>query len=93
MYKIFKTIVFSQLILFSVGFLTPKSATEKILQKEEMSFEICLKVITTSANKLSITPEITDVKGEKRIAKFMLSDGVLQILCDKKNNLVVVSSN
>ena len=33
------------------------TAEEKIIQKEKISFEKCMKVITTSENKLSIAPK------------------------------------
>ena len=50
-------------------------ADEKIIQKEKMSFQKCLKVIEVSAEKLSIQPEISDSGNEKRIATFNLLDG------------------
>ena len=35
------------------------------------------RVITTSEDKLSVAPEITDVSDQKRIAVFTLIDGTL----------------
>ena len=67
-------------------------AEEEIIQEEKMSFERCLNVITTSASKLSIAPEITEVSDNKRIAVFTLSDGLLTITCDGEQDLVTVST-
>ena len=44
-------------------------AEETIIQQEKISFEKCLKVITTSQDKLSVAPEITDVS-DQAIAVF-----------------------
>ena len=49
-------------------------AAETIIQQEEISYDKCLKVITTSEDKLSIAPEITDAP-QKRVAVFTLVDG------------------
>ena len=68
-------------------------AEENIVQKEEMTFEKCLKVIKTSEGKLSITPEIIEVAHDKRVALFTLSDGTLTITCNGADNLVIVSTN
>ena len=69
------------------------AAEETILQKEKLSFEKCLQVITTSQDKLSIAPEITDVSDQKRVALFTLADGTLTIMCDKLEGSVTVSTN
>ena len=68
-------------------------AEEKIIQKEAISFEKCLKVITTSENKLSIAPEIADISEQKRVAIFTLADGTLIISCDGVEGSVTVSTN
>ena len=68
-------------------------AEETIIQQEKLSFERCLKVITTSQDKLSIAPEITDVSDQKRIAVFSLADGTLTITCDGIEGNVTVSTN
>ena len=68
-------------------------AEEKIIQQEKLSFERCLKVITTSQDKLSIAPEITDVSDQKRIALFILFDGTLTITCDGVEGNVTVSTS
>ena len=68
------------------------SAEEKIIQQEEISFEKCLKVITTSQDKLSVVPEVTDVSDKKRIAVFTLADGTLTITCDDQEGNVTVST-
>ena len=69
------------------------SAEETIIQQEKLSFERCLKVITTSQDKLSVAPEITDVTHQKRIAVFSLADGTLTITCDGIEGNVTVSTN
>ncbi len=68
-------------------------AEETIIQQEELSFERCLKVITTSQDKLSVAPEITDVSDQKRVAVFSLVDGTLTITCDGIEGNVTVSTN
>ena len=68
-------------------------AEEKIIQQEKLSFERCLKVITTSQDKLSVAPEINDLADQKRIAVFPLVDGTLTILCDGIEGNVTVSTN
>ena len=68
-------------------------AEEKIIQQEKLSFEKCLKVITTSQDKLSVAPEITDVSDQKRVAVFPLVDGTLTITCDGIEGNVTVSTN
>ena len=68
-------------------------AEEKIIQQEKISFEKCLKVITTSQDKLSVAPEITDVSDQKRVAVFTLVDGTLTISCDGDEGNVTVSTN
>ena len=67
-------------------------AEEIIIQQEKISFEKCLNVITTSQDKLSIAPEITDVSDQKRIAVFTLADGTLTITCDGIDGNVRVST-
>ena len=74
-------------ISFHVG------AEETIIQQEKISFEKCLKVITTSQDKLSVAPEITDVSDQKRVAVFSLVDGTLTINCDGIEGNVTVSTN
>ena len=69
------------------------SAEEIIIQQEKLSFERCLKVITTSQDKLSIAPEVEDVSDLKRIAVFTLVDGTLTITCDGTEGKVTVSTN
>ena len=68
-------------------------AEETIIQQEKLSFEKCLQVITTSQDKLSVTPEITDVSDQKRVAVFSLVDGILTIKCDGIEGNVTVSTN
>ena len=69
------------------------NAEEKIIQQEDISFEKCLKVITTSQDKLVISPEISDVSDQKRVAVFLLTDGTLTIVCDGIEGNVTVVTN
>ena len=68
-------------------------AEETIIQQEKLSFERCLKVITTSQDKLSIAPDVIDVSDQKRVAVFTLNDGTLTITCDGIEGNVTVSTN
>ena len=68
-------------------------AEETIIQQEKISFEKCLRVITTSQDKLSVSPEITDVSDQRRIAVFTLVDDTLTITCNGIEGNVTVSSN
>jgi len=67
-------------------------AEETIIQQETLSFERCLKVITTSQDKLSVAPEITNESDQKRVAVFSLVDGTLTISCDGTEGSVTVST-
>tara|TARA_B100001248_G_C27181513_1_gene362571 strand:- start:310 stop:600 length:291 start_codon:yes stop_codon:yes gene_type:complete len=68
-------------------------AEETIIQQEKISFEKCLKVITTSQDKLSVAPQINEASDQKRIAVFSLVDGTLTITCDGEKGNVTVSTN
>ena len=81
------------ILLPALFFTTLISAEEKIIQNEKINFEKCLKVITTSQDKLTVEPEITNVSDQKRIAVFTLVDGTLTITCDGKEGNVTVSTN
>ena len=75
-------------------FLTSNVAAEEtIIQQEKISFEKCLKVITTSQDKLLVPPKITDVTDQKRVAVFTLADGTITITCDGEDGNVTVSTN
>ena len=76
-----------------IGLSSYIGAEETIIQQEKISFEKCLQVITTSQDKLSVAPEITDVSDQKRIAVFSLVDGTLTITCDGEKGNVTVSTN
>jgi len=80
-------------VLMTVFFSSNALAEETIIQQEKISFEKCLQVITTSQNKLSVAPEITDVSDQKRVAVFPLVDGTLTIMCDGIEGNVIVSTN
>ena len=81
------------LALFSSYLTSNAAAEELIIKQEKISFEKCLKVITTSASKLSITPSIRDLSDQKRVAVFTLVDGKLKITCDGKKGNVTVSTD
>lgn len=87
----FSYLVLAKLVLMFL--ISQAAAEETIIQQEEISFEKCLKVITTSQDKLSVAPEITDVSDQKRVAVFALVDGTLTITCNGKEGNVTVSTN
>ena len=80
-------------VLLSIFFISSALAEETIIQQEKLSFERCLKVITTSQDKLSIAPEVEDVSDQKRVAVFTLVDGTLTITCDGLESTVTVSTS
>ena len=79
-------------IILIAGVVSVK-AEETIIQQEAISFEKCLKVITTSESKLSIAPKTKDISDQKRVAVFTLADGTLTITCDGEKGKVTVSTN
>ena len=81
------------MLLFLSLLISSAEAEEIIIQQEKISFEKCLKVITTSQDKLSVAPEITDVSDQRRIAVFTLVDGTLTITCDGLEGNVTGSTN
>ena len=83
----------SAMLLLLISLTSKTVAEETIIQQEKISFEKCLKVITTSQNKLSVAPEITDVSDQKRVAVFTLADGTLTITCDEIEGKVTVSTS
>ena len=94
MKKLHKQVLQGSLAGFVIIFVSSYvGAEETIIQQEKISFEKCLKVITTSQDKLSVAPEITDVSDQKRIAVFTLVDGTLTITCDGEEGKVTVSTN
>ena len=80
-------------VLLPIFFSSSALAEETIIQQEKLSFERCLKVITTSQDKLSVAPEVEDLSDQKRIAVFTLVDGKLTITCDGDQGNVTVSTN
>ena len=88
--KVFHALTVALLTLLDASILL---AEEKIIQQEEISFEKCLNVITTSQDKLSIAAEITEVSDQKRVAVFTLADGTLTITCNGIEGNVVVTTN
>ena len=94
MKKIHKQVVEGSLAGFMMIFVSSYvGAEETIIQQEKISFEKCLQVITTSQDKLSVAPEITDVSDQKRVAVFSLVDGTLTINCDGIEGNVTVKTN
>ena len=91
--SIFKIPVFKVLIATLTILGSALSAEEKIIQKEKLTYEKCINVISISEDKLSIAPKIFDEKDKKRIAVFKLSDGTLTITCDGIEEMVTVSTN
>ena len=91
--SIFKIPVFTVLIATLIILGSALSAEEKIIQKEKLTYEKCINVISISEDKLSIAPKIFDEKDKKRIAVFKLSDGTLTITCDGIEEMVTVSTN
>ena len=81
------------IFLFSLIIISSATAKEKIIKQEKMSFELCLTVITTSENKLSIPPELTYETDQMRTAVFKLVDGSLTITCDGKKGIVMVTTD
>ena len=81
------------IMLFPISLISNAMAEEIIIQQEKISYKKCLKVITTSEDKLSVAPEIADVSDQRRIAVFTLVDGTLTITCDGAEGNVTVSTN
>ena len=86
--KVLRRVTFILMAIFAISFAT---AEETIIQQEKITFEKCLKVITTSEDKLSVAPKIEKVSKLKRVAVFTLSDGTLTITCEGTNSTVTVS--
>ena len=80
-------------LLLPISLVSSGAAEETIIQQEKISFEKCLKVITTSETKLAIAPEIKNASNQKRVAVFTLVDGTLTITCDGRQGQVTVSTN
>ena len=57
-------------VLLPIFLMSNAAAEETIIQQEKISFEKCLKVITTSQDKLSIAPEIKDISDQNHHDEF-----------------------
>ena len=88
-----KVLFGAAVMLFPMNLISSALAEETIIQHEKISYKKCLKVITTSEDKLSVAPEIKDVSNKKRVAVFILVDGTLTITCDGAEGSVTVSTN
>lgn len=73
-------------------FWVDTSEAETIVKKQRLSYEMCLKVINETSDKLSITPKITVDNSEIRKVEYSLSDGQLIIICDKISQEILISS-
>ena len=93
LFRISKRPLVYLIICILVALSSKTHASEKIIQKEKMSFERCKEVIKISAEKLVIEPVISDPEPTLRIAVFNLIDGTLTITCDGKDNRLIVSTN
>jgi hypothetical protein len=81
------------MLLLPIFLMSSVAAEETIIQHEKISYDKCLKVITTSEDKLSVAPKIEDVADRKRVAVFALADGTLTITCDGEEGDVTVSTD
>lgn len=88
-----KIVLGAAAVVLHISLTSNAVAEETIIQQEKLSYEKCLKVITTSENKLSVAPEVTDVSDQKRVAVYTLVDGTLTITCDGIEGNVTVSTN
>ena len=75
----------------AVLLISEVSAEETIIKQEQLSFERCLQVITTSQDKLSIAPEITEVS-DKACLRLCSADGTLQLVSGVKREITVSTS-
>lgn len=91
--KKIKAFCWAAMLLLPISLVSKAVAEEIIIQREKISYEKCLKVITTSEDKLSVAPEIIDASDRKRVAVFTLIDGTLTITCNGKEGEVTVSTN
>ena len=91
--KTFKKLREAAVLSVPIALMSSAVAEETIIQQENLSYEKCREVITTSEDKLSVAPEITDVSDQKRIAVFTLIDGTLTITCDGEEGKVTVSTD
>lgn len=88
-----KIFYWASFVLLPFFLISNAAAEETVIQQEKISFKKCLKVITTSQDKLSVAPEITDVSDKKRVAVFTLVDGTLTITCNGEEGNVTVSTS
>ena len=91
--KKIKVFFWTASVFLPISLTSSAVAEGTIIQQEKISFEKCLEVITTSQDKLSLAPKITDISGQKRVAVFTLADGTLTITCDGIEGNVTVSTN
>ena len=87
-----KTMLLAALSLNMFLFWVDTSEAETIVKKQRLSYEMCLKVINETSDKLSITPKITVDNSEIRKVEYSLSDGQLIIICDKISQEILISS-
>ena len=80
-------------MLLSLSLLMSTAAEEAIIQQEKISFEKCLKVITTSQDKLSVALKLPMSRIKSVLPYLLVVDGTLTITCDGIEGNVTVSTN
>jgi len=84
---IFKTFT----IFFLCSIATPIFA-KKILQQQELPFEVCLKVIETTSEKISVEPVVMINENDVRVVRYNLADGTMTIVCDRIQGELIVTT-
>jgi len=87
-----KTVLAAALSVTMSLFWIGTSEAETIIKKQHLSYEMCLKVISQTSDKLSITPKITVDSSDNHKVEYTLSDGKLIIICDKRSQEVLILS-
>ena len=72
--------IFLNILMFGGG----ASASETVIKQQRLSYQLCLEVISTTSEKLSIAPRITADTPDNYVVEYNLTDGRLVIICDKK---------
>ena len=85
-----KLLLYSNVIFLKLFIFVSPTLAENIIQKEKMSFEICVDVIKKSSDKLSVVPDLVIDNNNVRQANFQMSDGVLSITCDRQKEEITV---
>jgi hypothetical protein len=75
-----RAVMFLNILIFGGG----ASASETVIKQQRLSYQLCLEVISTTSEKLSIAPSITADTPDNYVVEYNLADGRLVIICDKK---------